>query len=496
MKSASLTGFNHHSFSLEQLPDGSDEDMKCERVSRDLPDGITSSMLYQDILRIALPATVELMLSSLASMMDMIMVGGLGTWAISAVGLTTQPKFILMTMSMSINVGATALVAQAKGAGKQEKARSYTRQALLLNLLLAIIVSILGFIFSRPMVRFMGAEEEQILNAGTSYLQIQMAAFVFFALTSVITAVLRGIGDSKTAMYYNSIANLVNIVLNYLLIGGEMGFPRLEVAGASYATAISQVVACLLAFYAVSKKSCYLHISRKDRFFPVREDIYEIMEIGLPAALEQFMMRFGSMIFSKSVASLGTLDFAAHQICMNIQSLTMMNGQVFSISATSLMGQSLGKRRPDMAQAYTTRCKRAGMTIAILLGICFVLFGRQLSSLYTNDEACIAICVQIFWIVAFIQPFQSSQFIVSGALRGAGDTRFVAKLTFFTVMLLRPGLAIFAIQYLHWGLPGAWMAITTDQILRAGVIALRYRSGKWKKICLTLKSGRTNSATH
>lgn len=487
MKHDSIHHSKNVSFSLDLIPDGSDLDMKRERVSRHLPSGITSSMLYRDILRIALPATVELMLSSLVSMMDMIMVGGLGTWAISAVGLTTQPKFILMTMSMSINVGATALVAQAKGAGKQEKARSYTRQALLLNLVLAIFVSILGLLFSRPMVRFMGAENEQILSAGTSYLQIQMAAFVFFALTSVITAVLRGIGDSKTAMYYNSAANLVNILFNYLLIGGKMGFPRLEVAGASYATAISQVVAFVLASYAIAKKSCYLHISRKDHFSPVPEDIREIMQIGLPAALEQFMMRFGSMIFSKSVASLGTLDFAAHQICMNIQSLTLMNGQVFSISATSLMGQSLGKRRPDMAQAYTSRCRRAGMIVAILLGISFVLFGRPLSSLYTNDEACIAICIQIFWIVAFIQPFQSSQFIVSGALRGAGDTKFVAKLTFFTVMLLRPGLAIFAIHSLHWGLPGAWLAITTDQVLRAAVIALRYRSGKWKEICLTIK---------
>ncbi len=131
--------------------------MKSERVSKRLPDGITSSMLYQDILRIALPATVELMLSSLVSMMDMIMVGGLGTSAISAVGLTTQPKFILMTMSMSINVGATALVAQAKGTGKQEKARSYTRQALLLNLLLAILVSITGFLFSPPNGTFYGS---------------------------------------------------------------------------------------------------------------------------------------------------------------------------------------------------------------------------------------------------------------------------------------------------------------------------------------------------
>ena len=94
-----------------------------------------------------------------------------------------------------------------------------------MNLLLAILVSVTGFLFSRPLVRFMGAADEHILSAGTAYLQIQMASFLFFALTSVITAVRRGIGDSKTAMYYNSIANLVNIILNYLRIGGKMGFP-------------------------------------------------------------------------------------------------------------------------------------------------------------------------------------------------------------------------------------------------------------------------------
>lgn len=474
--------------SLDRLPPGTDADLKEEKVSKRLPSGITSKALYRDILHIALPATVELALTSLVSMVDLIMVGNLGTWAITAVGLTTQPKFILMTMSMAMNVGATALVAQSKGAEDQEQAKSYTRQTLIINLILALLFSLIGFAISEPMICFMGATDQKILDAGTDYLKIQMAAFSFYSLTSAITAVLRGIGDSKTAMYYNSAANLTNIFLNYLLINGNWGFPRLEVAGASYATAISQVIAFFLASIAITRRSCYLKVGPHDDFRPRLSDWKEIAKIGLPAALEQFMMRFGSLIFSRAVASLGTLEFAAHQICMNIQSLTMMNGQVFAISATSLMGQSLGKRRPDMAQAYTTRCRRCGMSVAIFLGIMFVLFGTPLSSMYTNDAACIAISAEILWIVAFIQPFQSSQFIVSGALRGAGDTKFVAKLTFFTVLLLRPGLAIFAIDVLHWGLPGAWLAITTDQILRSIVIALRYRSGKWKEICLTLKS--------
>ena len=451
---------------LDHLPAGTDADLAKGKIPHTLPDGVTNRAVYQDILQIALPASVELILSSFTSMADLIMVGNLGTWAITAVGLTTQPKFILMTMVMAMNVGSTALVAQSRGSGNREAAQKY----------------------ARPLVLFMGAKNGHILSAGTAYLQIQMAGFVFFSLTSTITALLRGIGDSKTAMYYNTVANLVNLILNYLLINGHLGFPRLEVAGASLATTISQIVSCILAVIAISKKSCYIHMNLHDDFRPSRKELAEIAAIGLPAALEQFMMRIGSMIFSKAVASLGTVEFAAHQVCMNIQSLTMMNGQVFSISSTSLTGQSLGKKRPDMAQAYTTRCKRCGMAIAITLGILFVIFGRPLSGLYTNDATCITLCIQILWIVAFIQPFQSSQFIVAGALRGAGDTKFVAKLTFFTVMLLRPGLALLAINVFSLGLPGAWFAILTDQIIRSALIAWRYQSGRWKESVLCTKA--------
>ena len=114
------------------------------------------------------------------------------------------------------------------------------------------------------------------------------------------------------------------------------------------------------------------------------------------------------------------------------------------------------------------------------------MYKRQ--GLYTNDATCITLCIQILWIVAFIQPFQSSQFIVAGALRGAGDTKFVAKLTFFTVMLLRPGLALLAINVFSLGLPGAWFAILTDQIIRSALIAWRYQSGRWKESVLRTKA--------
>ena len=226
-----------------------------------LPEGVTSRELYSDIVGIAWPSLVELLLTQLTSMADLIMVGQLGPWAISSVGLTTQPKFLLSTMFTALNVGCMTMVARHKGAGRQDKAQLILRQSLMINLVLSVFFAVLGFAFAHPLVLFMGAQDEQTLLGGMQYLQIQMLGLPFLALTTTITNALRGAGDSKTALFYNTIANVVNIFLNYLFIYGRMGMPRLEVAGASLATSISQGVAMAIALAAVLNRNQYVHLN-------------------------------------------------------------------------------------------------------------------------------------------------------------------------------------------------------------------------------------------
>ena len=120
------------------------------------------------------------------------------------------------------------------------------------------------------------------------------------------------------------------------------------------------------------------------------------------------------------------------------------------------------------------------MGVSLVIGICFFLFGRQSVGLYNNDPQSVNMGAQILMFVAFLQPFQSSQFILSGALRGAGDTKATAVITFITVLLVRPGLALLTIHVFHWGLYGAWIALVSDQLLRSFLVLLRYNSGKWK----------------
>lgn len=444
-----------------------------------IPSGITSKMLYRDIVTIAWPSLLELMLTQLASMVDMIMVGRLGASALTAVGLTTQPKFLIIAILTSINVGTTALVARNKGRGKQEQANLVLRQAILVNIFISISISIIMYIVAEPIIKFMGATDALSLKEGTEYLKIQMFGILALGLTGTITAALRGAGNSKTAMIYNLIGNLVNVVFNYALIYGNFGFPELGVAGASLATVIGQFAAFFMACIAVTGHRNYVRFRFKDGIKPNLKMMGEISDIGIPALIEQIVMRIGLIAYAKTVASLGTLAFAVHNVCMNIQALSFMNGQAFAVSATSLVGQSLGKKRADMAKLYAVRSRRTGTLVSIVLMILFFVFPKQIISLYNSDPEIVNLGARILIMVSIIQIPQGSQFIISGILRGAGDTKATAMIITVTTLFLRPVLAVIMINVFHMGLEGAWIALIADQLLRSLLVLLRFSSGKW-----------------
>lgn len=476
---------------LDRLPYGEENFSGDLKVTKKLPEGVRAKELYQDIIRIAWPSFVELLLTQLASMVDLMMVGSMGgkanptvgVQALSAVGLTTQPKFLLMTAFIAMNTGVTALVARYKGTGDKEKANLVVRQGLLFTFIATVILSILGVFFARDMVIFMGSTEEIVTLWATQYLQIQMAGFLTMALTSTITASLRAVGDSRTCMIYNMIANVVNVFFNWLLIYGNLGFPELGVAGASLATVLGQFVAFVIAFIVIIRGNGFLKLEFRLGFRPDKTTLGNMVNIGLPAMFEQLLMRAGVIIFAKMIASLGTTAYATHQVCMNIQALSFMTGQAFAVSATTLVGQSLGKRRPDMAQAYCNKTRFVGLLSAIVLMLIFLFFGGNIVALYNSDPSVIEVGTTIMFFVAFSQPFQSSQFITSGGLRGAGDTRSTAIITFLTVLLMRPVLALLFIN-MGLGLYGAWLAFVSDQLARTLFVLVRYNSGKWKLIKL------------
>lgn len=476
---------------LDYLPFGTSDPDPSSRLQRcERPKNVTSRQIYKDIIGITWPSFVELALTQLTSMADQIMVGQLpgetGVMALSAVGLCTQPKFLLVTMLQALNVGATAMVARFRGRGEREKANTVFRLSFLLTLLLSILFMTSGLLFCEPLVQLIGGEgiSAETYRFAYEYFRIQMIGFVPFCLTTNITAVLRGIGDSRTPLIYNTLANLVNLLFNYMLIYGNWGCPAMGVAGASWATIIGQTVAFVLAMTFVIDRNRYLYFSLREKIRFDRTILSNVITIGFPAMLEQVFMRTGVIIYTRTVTSLGDLAYATHIACMNISAMSFMTGQAFSTATTTLMGQSLGKKRYDMAEIYTRMTMRLAWICSIVLGLFLCLGGRFVVGLFNSTPEIMEMGTPIMVMLGIIQPIQNMQFVYAGGLRGAGDTKVPALVMLITVVGVRSLLAILFIQVLKTGLIGAWVAFCADQILRSSLMVLRYRLGKWRFIKL------------
>lgn len=446
--------------------------------------------MWREMFRITWPAFIEIVMSTLFGMIDMIMVGRLGPAAITAVGLTNQPFMLLMAVFAAVNIGGTALVAWSVGANNLNKAKAVTRQIVIMNLILGSLISVLGVTSADSIVRFMGAGPDTLTMARV-YFQMVASGLIFQALMMGITACLRGAGQTRIPMAYNVGSNLLNVFGNYVLIYGKWGFPRWEVAGAAVSTTIARLIACLAALYFVylSRRS-ELKISIKDNYRVDWEIIKKIFAIGLPSAMEQFVLQSGLMLFAKIVSGLGTAGFAAHQIGLNISGLSFSPSMAFGVAATTLVGQSLGAKDTEKAERYARLVRKVAMVTACVMGLIFILFSHSLARLYTSDLAVAGMAGTVLKILALAQPGQSTQLTLAGALRGSGDTMYPLYASIIGIWVFRVGATFLFVNVFGWGLIGAWIALVTDQYIRSVIIYLRFRSGKWKYIRTRVDKGK------
>ena len=332
-----------------------------------------SRQMHGEIYKIAWPATVESIFVGLVGLVDTIMVSGLGTTAVAAVGLTNQPKFILLALINSLNVGVTTVVARRRGQENREGAQRCLRVALMITFTLSLVLALIGFVFAEQIMSISGAAADTMQDS-TDYFRILMIGFVPMCIGLTVNAAQRGVGNTRIAMTTNLTSNAINLVFNYLLIHGNLGFPRLEVKGAALATILGSTVACLMSIRSVLPHDTYLHLVFREKWRFDKETLGSIWKISYSAVIEQLFMRIGFFTYVRIVAGLGTIAFATHQICMNVINLSFSFGDGFSIAIASLVGQSLGAKRPDMAKLYVKVNKVLLYAISGGLSLIFIVF--------------------------------------------------------------------------------------------------------------------------
>jgi putative MATE family efflux protein len=440
------------------------------------------------VLALALPAVGEQFLNLLVGLVDTFLVGHLASssaallgygsaQALAAVGISGYVVWAVTTLFIATAVGATALIARATGAGHFAEANSVVRQALLLGALMGLIGMVAIAIFAHPMMDVLGAPPD-VLPLAVGYLRITSFSMILAALLFVGTAVLRGAGDTRTPLYLMGVVNVINMLVAWLLVNGQLGFPVLGVRGSAWGAAIARGIGGLLVLAILVRGRSSLKLDRLPR--PDRVMLRRLFVVGLPSGGEQLAFQLALMIYAGFITKLGTVAFAAHNTVLNIESVSFLPGAGFATAATTLVGQSLGANDAARARRSGYEAFLQGAIFMTIMGVLFILMPHWMISLMVGDPAVIAAGVTPLRIVGVIQPLLAANFVFSGALRGAGDTRFPLWIKLFSPWLLRLPLAWFLIPWI--GLTGAWVALSFD-LATQGVLAWwRFRGGRWERI--------------
>lgn len=440
------------------------------------------SKVTKDVMKIVWPSMVEGFLVALVTMFDGIMVSSIGNNANSAVTITKQPIYFMICIITALNIALTAIVSRRFGAKDQVSVNKTLHEGIKLSLLISLILSVVVALTARPLCWFMGATHNTI-DYATSYLTIIASGFIFNGLRLTINACQRGIGKTTISMWTNLVANLVNIGLNYLLIEGNWGFPELGISGAAIATVIGNAVAFIICLITILFPKGYLRLQFK-QLFHIEKDTLKDIEHILPSSLiDQIFMRIGFILFALIVNYLGDDATYVHGVCNDLNSLMFTLADGFSIGTAAIVGHKLGEKRQDLAVVYAKVSMTISLFCAVIICIFMLLSRDLLISMYkpeTKERAHMASVIMM--IAAFTTFPQNIQWVITGILRGSGDTKFTATTSLISVMVLRPVFSYVLCYPIGMGVMGAWIGMLIDQSIRFGFNIWRFAKRKWLTI--------------
>ena len=453
---------------------------RLNALRQPVPEGAPIS-LNRQLFQLAWPSLVENLLQTMLGFVDLVFVGQLGPDAIAGVGLGNQLMVLLQVAFMGLSVGNQALVARAIGAGDKQDAERIAKQSLVLAVLVSIGVAAIGLAFSDSIIQVMGATPDVTAIGGT-FLRIVSTFSIVISIMLIGGGTLRGSGDTWSPMLITGLINVINIVLDYLLIFGNFGFPQMGAAGSAVATTAARAVGAVLILYVLFKRGSVLRLPPRGGWGLQHEAIGRILNIGWPAAAEQVVFQLGFLTFSAIAILLGTDDLAAQQVAFNISNFSILPAFAFGVAALTLVGQNLGANDPDRAEASAWQALKSGMVWMCVMGLGFYVFRHFFVGLYTDDPTVMQLGEMCLIFIAFAQPLQAISVILASALRGAGDTRATLVFTFIGVWIVRVAFGYLMGIVFGLGLFGVWLGWIADFCTRAVLIALRFRGSRWKDV--------------
>ena len=437
--------------------------------------------LVKSIFLLSLPAIFEMALHTLLGVADTIMISRMiDSSALSASGYSNQIVFLLIFIFSSFNTGAIAMTSRAYGAKDYLKAKLITNQNLILNSIIGIIITLLSLMTYKQIFAIYDITPK-VQQYAYDYFNIIAWGIPFMFISFSLSASLRGVGDTKTPMKITAFVNLINVILNYVLIKGVWIFPELGIKGAALATSFSRFLAAIILVYILIDKNKYLNL--KFEYFKLTKTISKkLWQLSYPGAIEQLFMQGSFLLSGIIVSHLSTLEEASFRILITIESLSFMPAVGISIATATLVGKALGER--NVQKSLHTGYIATGMATiwGIFMGILFLAIPKAFLTPFTADQILIQISIVTIMIAGINQPFLNSMIVLTGTLRGAGDTKFVMNIVTLRLWLIFMPLTYLFIIPLGQGVKGFWFAEIISFILFLPIVLTRLKNTKWSKI--------------
>jgi len=457
---------------------------------------VNSKTNLRPMLRLALPVVIEQLMIMLVTWTDHYLTAQyLETHHLAAINLMAYVLWVLPSIFAAIGVGATALVSRFFGAGEYEKAKLVTNQAITIALMLLTVITTIAWIFPRELIDIMQLPPAAS-DAGAQYFKIIIPVFPFAIMHMIGNACLRGAGDIMSGFITMAIVNIVNVVCSLCLVTGWGPFPEMGWEGIAIGTAIGYAIGGSIIISYLIRGRFHLKLEL-NLMKPKLAIISRLLKIGIPGGIDMLIVVSFQMWFLSIVNSMGTIAAAAHGTAIRIEALAYLPGHAFGVAATTMVGQFLGAGIPTRASKSTWLACLWGGSVMTLAGLVFFFTADAITSVFAGEKTAEAVgmAAPLIRIVSVSMPSLAIVIIMTGALRGAGDTIFPLIFSFIGLLFIRIPLA----YYLCWdqiaipltdivitgrnmGVEGAWYAMVTDVVLRSFLILGRFQHGGWKHI--------------
>ncbi len=441
------------------------------------------AILRKKIIRVSTPAMLEMSLYMLIGVADIAIVGRLGAAPLAAVGLGAEIFFSLVLLFEALAVGASVVVAQAKGANNIDRMVKTGVNTALLALIFGAIPFLIGLLGLDVILSIF--KLEPIVYADTRkylFITFQFAPIAVFVY--MINAYFRGLGRTEIPMYVALAINIVNIVGDYLLVYGKFGFPKLGVAGAAWATSFAHVVGLFILFIILL---IYAHKHKLFTYFHIEWALIKnILSVGIPSFIEHFFWTISNFISIFLIVYMGTVAYAAHQLGLTVESISYMPGFGMAIAATALVGQAVGANDKLSVEKAARGTIEAALLMMGVFGLLFMIFPTFIAKLFTNDTEVIKLAALLIRIAAFEQLSIAASMVLGGILKGAGDTKTPMLISTIFTWGFRLPLLYLSIFILSFPIYYIWFIFILDWLLRTITFITIYRRKKWLNKALNL----------